>query len=69
MTEVQDRWARTIPLGGMLGLGHNGRQHLFDRDRVWPSIGTDWVARQENKVGLIGNRTLDNALGEFTVEH
>ena len=52
MTEAQDHWARTIPLGGMLGSGHNGRQHLFDRDHVWPSVGTDLVAQQENKVGL-----------------
>ena len=25
MIEAQDRWARTIPLGGMLGSGHNGQ--------------------------------------------
>ena len=52
MTEAQDHWARTIPLGGMQGSGHNGRQYLFDQDHVWPSVGTDLVAQQENKVGL-----------------
>ena len=51
MTEAQDCWARTIPLGGIPRSGRNGRQRLFDWGRVWLSVGTDQVAQQENKVG------------------
>lgn len=69
MTEVQDHWARTVPLGGMLGSRHNGRHHLLDQDYVWPNVGTDRVTNKKTRLVYVGNRTLDNALGEFVAEH